>query len=303
MARKAKGARLLSDLHKIDGGEAELLRDADRDGGWMLCVGGVPQSYVDLTDPTYLDFEYMRLIGDVVDCMDADVNADPNAGQGAGQGAVPRALDAVHIGGAGCTLPRYIAATRPGSRQVVFEPDGELVRLVRERLPLRRVPGVKIRITDGRSGTAALADQVDDLVVMDAFAAASMPVELATREFALEAARVLRPGGVYLMNVADGFRLTFSRRVVATVRSVFRHVLLLGEPGVLRGRRFGNLIVAASRRPLPTGELTRRAAGGAFPARLMTGDELAGFCAGAAPLRDGEPVEAPVPPPQVFGRS
>ncbi|MFI0356905.1 spermidine synthase [Actinomadura sp. 9N407] len=286
MARKARGARLKPDRHTVGSGEAELLRDPDRDGGWVLCVGGVPQSYVDLNDPTYLDFEYMRLMGDVVDCL-----APP-----------AMALDAAHIGGAGCTLPRYIAATRPGSRQVVFEPDGQLVGLVRERLPVKNVPGLKIRITDGRSGTAALADGADDLLVMDAFAEASMPVELATREYTLEAARVLRPGGVYLMNVADGFRLAYARRVVATVRSVFRYALLLGEPGVLRGRRFGNLIIAASSEPLPVGELTRRAAAGAVRARLMAGDELGGFCAGAAPLRDGEDVEAPVPPPQVFGR-
>jgi spermidine synthase len=253
MARKARAARIGPDRHSVGSGEAELLRDADRDGGWVLCVGGVPQSYVDLHDPTYLDFEYIRLMGDVVDCL-----APPGV-----------ALDAAHIGGAGCTLPRYIAATRPGSRQVVFEPDGALVQLVRERLPVKNVPGLKIRVTDGRAGTAALADGADDLVVMDAFAEASMPVELATREFTLDAARVLRPGGVYLMNVADGFRLAYARRVAATVRSVFRYVLLLGEPGVLRGRRFGNLIIAASREPLPVGELTRRGAAGAVRAQVF----------------------------------
>ncbi|MEU8346962.1 fused MFS/spermidine synthase [Spirillospora sp. NPDC048832] len=273
--------------YRIAGGEAELLRDADRDGGWMLLVGGVPQSYVDLSDPTYLDFEYMRLIGDVVDCAAADGTA----------------LDAVHIGGAGCTLPRYIAATRPGSRQVVLEPDAELVQLVRERLPVKGVPGLRIRVTDGRAGVAALADDADDLVVMDAFAEASMPPELATREFVLDAARVLRPGGVYVVNVADGFRLPFARRVAATIRSVFRHTVLLGDPGVLRGRRFGNLIVAGSEAPLPVAELTRRAAGGAVRARVMDGGDLAAFCAGAAPLRDGEEIVAPVPPPQVFGSS
>ncbi|WP_395108199.1 spermidine synthase [Actinomadura sp. SCN-SB] len=287
MARKARGARVHSDVHAVDGGEAELLRDADREGGWVLCVGGVPQSYVDLSDPTYLDFEYMQMMGAVVDVREP-------AGV---------ALDAVHIGGGGLTLPRYIAATRPGSRQVVFEPDRELVRLVRERLPVRNVPGLRIRTTDGRSGMAALADEADDLVVMDAFVEGSMPVELATHESTLEVRRVLRPGGVYLMNVADGFRLGYTRRVVATVRSVFRHVLLLGEPGVLRGRRFGNLVVAASGEPLPVDELTRRGAAAAFPVRVMAGDVLGGFCGGAAPLRDGEDVQAPEPPPQVFGRS
>ncbi|SNS57447.1 spermidine synthase [Actinomadura mexicana] len=286
MARKGRhGPRPRT--YEIAGGEAELLRDADRDGGWMLLVDGVPQSYVNLSDPTYLDFEYMRLMGDVVDSL----------------GPAGEAFDAVHVGGAGCTLPRYIAATRPGSRQVVLEPDAELVQVVREQLPVKGVPGLRIRITDGRSGIAALADEADDLVVMDAFAGASMPPELATREFVLEAARVLRPGGVYLVNVADGFRLPFARRVTATVRSVFRHTLLMGDPGVLRGRRFGNLIVAASREPLPAAELTRRAAGGAVRARLLEGGDLAAFCAGAAPLRDGEEIVAPVPPPQVFGKS
>ncbi|RSN41726.1 MULTISPECIES: spermidine synthase [Actinomadura] len=285
MARKGRGPR--PETHTIAGGEAELLRDADRDGGWVLLVGGVPQSYVDLSDPTYLDFEYMQLMGAVVDAI-------APAGE---------PLDAVHVGGAGCTLPRYVAATRPRSRQVVLEPDGELVRLVRERLPVKNVPGLRIRITDGRSGIAALPDAADDLVVMDAFAEASMPPDLATREFVLDAARVLRPGGVYLANVADGFRLPFARRAAATIASVFGHTLLMGDPGVLRGRRFGNLIVAGSREPLPVAELTRRAAGGITRARLLAGGDLAAFCSGAAPLRDGEDVAVPVPPPQVFGKS
>ncbi|MBO2452673.1 fused MFS/spermidine synthase [Actinomadura barringtoniae] len=289
MARKGSrsGGGPRADRYEIAGGEAELLRDADRDGGWVLCVGGVPQSYVDLSDPTYLDFEYMRLMGDVVDCL----------------GLEGEAFDAVHIGGAACTLPRYIAATRPGSRQVVLEPDGPLVQMVREQLPVKGVPGLKIRIVDGRNGIAGIDDEADDLAVLDAFAEASMPVELATQEFTYDIARVLRPGGVYLINVADGFRLPFARRVAATVRSVFRHVIVLAEPAVLRGRRFGNLIVAASREPLPVAELTRRAAGGIVQARLLEGTDLTAFCSGARPLHDGEDVEAPVPPPQVFGRA
>ncbi|MFI6520688.1 spermidine synthase [Spirillospora sp. NPDC050679] len=287
MARKGRVSGREPERHRIAGGEAELLRDPDRDGGWVLCVGGVPQSYVDLSDPTHLDFEYMKLMGDVVDCL----------------GLAAEPFDAVHIGGAGCTLPRYVAATRPGSRQVVLEPDGELVQLVRERLPVKGVPGLKIRVTDGRAGLAAVPDAADDLVVLDAFAEAAIPADLVTAEFTAEVARVLRPGGVYLANIADGFRLPFARRYAATVRAVFRHALLLADPGVLRGRRFGNLIVAASRAPLPVAELNRRAAGGFARARLLEGDELTAFIAGGAPLRDGEDFATPAPPPQVFGKS
>src|SRR5438094_1038191 len=97
-------------------GTAELLADADWPGGWLLSVGGVAQSYVDLEDPTHLEFDYVRRIGDVIDCLE------------------PGPLVALHLGGAGCTLPRYVAATRPGSRQLVFDADGELIELVREHL-------------------------------------------------------------------------------------------------------------------------------------------------------------------------
>ncbi|MBW8486477.1 spermidine synthase [Actinomadura parmotrematis] len=288
MGRKdRRAARRAEDVHEIGSGEAELLRDPDREGGWVLCVGGVPQSYVNLADPTFLEFEYMRLLADVIDNL----------------GLEREPLDAVHIGGAGCTLPRYVAATRPGSRQVVLEPDAALVALVRERLPVKDVPGLRIRVTDGRAGIAALPDGADDLVVLDAFADARVPAELVTAEFTADVARVLRPGGVYLMNIADGFRLMWARRVAATVRSLFPHALLLADPGVLRGRRFGNLVVAASRAPLPVPELARLAAGGLARARLVEGGDLTDFIAGGAPIRDGQDVAAPVPPPQIFGRS
>ena len=80
----------------VDGGTAELLGDADRDGSWVLVVDGTPQSHVDLEDPTHLEFEYVRRMGHVLDLA---------AGEG-------RPVDAVHLGGGALTLPRYVAATR-----------------------------------------------------------------------------------------------------------------------------------------------------------------------------------------------
>ncbi|SEG89084.1 hypothetical protein SAMN04489712_12318 [Thermomonospora echinospora] len=286
MAERRAARRAVPSVYRSADGRVELRPDPEREHGWLLTVEGVPQSYVDLADPTYLGFEYMRLMGDVVDCL--------------GDGRAP--IDAVHVGGGACTLARYIAATRPGSRQLVLEPDAGLVRLVRERLPLRGVRGLRIRVVDGLAGVAALPDASDDLVVLDAFADAALPLELACLEFCGDVRRVLRPGGGYLVNMADGHRLEFARRMVATVREVFPHTLLLAEPGVLRGRRFGNLVLAASDTELPVAELTRRAAGGMVRARCMDTDALAGFCAGAAPLRRGEHVMVPVPPETAFGR-
>lgn len=257
--------------YPISTGTAELLQDADREHGWLLSVGGVPQSYVDLSDPGYLDFEYMRLMGDVVDCL----------------GDRREAIDAVHVGGAACTLPRYVAATRPGSRQVVFEPDAGLVRVVREQLALEEVPRLTVQITDGRTGVAELPDAAGDLVAVDAFSAGAMAIDLVTQEFTREVARVLRPGGVHLINVSDGSALALTRRVVATVRTAFPNMVLLGEPDVLLGQRLGNLIVAASSAPLPVAELTRLVTDGAVQAQCVHGGELAHFCAEATPLTDG----------------
>ncbi|GGL30898.1 spermidine synthase [Planomonospora parontospora] len=279
--REAQGP--MPGRYPVTFGEVDLLRDLDRPSGWVVSSGGVPQSYVDLDDPTYLDFEYVQLMALVIDLLDEGP------------------LDAVHVGGCACTLPRYVAATRPGSRQIVAEPDGGLVQLVRDQLRLKSVPRLKVRILDGRSATAGLADRSADLLVLDAFSGAMMPLDLATSEYMGEVARVLRPSGTLLVNIADGKGLAFARRVLATIGGTFRHVAMLAEPGVLRGRRFGNLIAAASPAALPLAGLTRRAAGGLTQARCLHGEELTRFVAGAPPLNDGDPVVVPVPPPAVFG--
>ena len=264
-------------------GTAELLADADLPGGWLLTVGGVAQSYVDLEDPTHLEFDYVRRIGDVIDCLETGP------------------LGVLHLGGAGCTLPRYVAATRPGSRQLVFDADAELIELVREQLDLRSVPQLRVRISDGRAGVATRRDHSADLLVADVFERASMPSGIATIEFTRDVARVLRPTGTYLLNIADGPGLVFTRRVAATVLTVFPHVVLLAEPAVLRGRRFGNVVLAAATQDLPLEAIKARAASAAFPARCVSGGDLKSFCGNAKPLTDEHPMTPPVPPWNVFG--
>ena len=271
--------------HPVRFGTAELLRDLDRANGWLLTVDGVAQSYVDLDDPTHLEFDYVRRIGDVIDCL-------PGPGT---------ALEVLHVGGGACTLPRYVAATRPRSRQLVLDADGELIELVREQLDLRSVPALRVRVSDGRAGVASRRDASADLVVLDAFQRAAMPGGLATIEFIRDVARVLRPDGSFLVNISDGPGLRFVRRAIATILAVFPHVLLLAEPAILRGRRFGNLVLAASANELPVQELNRRAASAVFPSRLVTSAGLRKLVGQAEPLTDAGPVAAPTPPEHAFG--
>lgn len=258
-------------------GRVELLADADRPGGWLLTVDRIRQSYVDLDDPTYLDFEYVQAFADVLDAMP------------------PGPLAVTHVGGGGCTLARYVAATRPGSPQIVLEPDTALTDVVRARLPLPRGHRIRIRPLDGRTGVAGLRDASADVLVLDAFHGGRVPPELTTREFVDDVARVLRPGGVFLANVADGPPVTYTRRLVATVRAVLPEVLVIADPSVVKGRRFGNVILAAARSGLPVAAVRRASAAAPFP-RTVTLD-LGG---GARPLTDADPMRSPQPPDEIW---
>ncbi|MDQ6848520.1 MAG: hypothetical protein M3070_00725, partial [Actinomycetota bacterium] len=127
-----------------------------------------------------------------------------------------------------------------------------------------------------------------------------VPAELTTAEFFADAARVLRADGVLLANLADGPPLQFARRVVAALESALPNVLIRADAAVLRGRRFGNLVLAASRTELPVGELYRIAAGATFPQRVVSGAALRGFVAGAVPLTDASAMRSPPPPDEIW---
>jgi spermidine synthase len=258
-------------------GAAELLADADRPGGWLLLIDRIRQSYVDLDDPSYLDFEYMQAFADVLSVLPPG----------------PRTV--THIGGGACAFARYVAATRPGSPQIVLEPDEPLIAFVRARLPLPRSARVRIRPVGGRAGIAQLRTGSADLVVLDAFHGGRVPAELTTVEFCADVARVLRPDGVLLANVADGGAGSYSRRLAATIRTVLPHLVVIADPAVLKGRRFGNLVLAACRHPLPVAQLRQATARAPFPRRV--GQR---YGAGATPLTDADPMRSPAPPDEMW---
>lgn len=258
-------------------------------GGYELVVAGTPQSHVDPDDPTHLHFEYVARMGAVIDRL--RMPGQP--------------LTAVHLGAGALTIPRYVEATRPGSRQQVIEIEPALVELVREHLPLPRGAAIRIRTADARAGLArlpaAIAGNVD-LLVSDVYSGAQTPAHLTTIEFYREAAALLAPDGVLLVNVADGAGLAFARRQVATVRAVLEHVIVLAEVQTLKGRRFGNLVIAASPAPLPTEWLPRLMAAGPHPAKVAQGSEVDDFARGARVATDADAVASPKPASSLFER-
>lgn len=252
-----------------------------RDGtGYLVQVGGTDQSYVDLDDPTRLEFDYVQRMAHVIDLL----------------GTAGAPMRFVHIGGAGLTLPRYVTATRPTSAQIVLEPAEHITELVRAELPLPRRSGIKVRPVDGAEGLAALRDGHADVIVLDAFDGAQVPAHLSTTEFFADIARVLDERGTLLVNLGDTASFVWSRRVLAGLRSALPQLMVSAEPATLKGRRFGNLLVVASRGEVPSANLRRRAAGSPFPYSVLGPAEVASRFAGGTPFTADDAEQSPAPP-------
>lgn len=263
-----------------------VMADLDIPGGFLVEVGGTPQSYIDTTDPANLVFEYVRRIGHVVDLLAAEGEE----------------ITAVHLGGGGFTLPRYIAHTRPGSRQQVIEISRELIDRVRAAAPLPKRESIRVRCGDAREAATILPSGLHaavDLLVLDVFSGARVPGKLTTAEFFASLRPLLAPGAVLAVNIADGAGQPFARAVAATLTEVFGPVSVMAEPAVLKGRRFGNLVLLAG--AVPEG-LARRLASDPFPATLLDGREGHRFASAARSLTDATAIDSPIPPRGAFGR-
>jgi spermidine synthase len=186
-------------------------------------------SYVDTSDPTFLEFAYMKAFAAALDSRPAGP------------------LSVLHVGGGGMTLPRYLLATRPESTNRVVEIDPGVVEIDRTRLALPDDPRLRVEVADGRTAVQRLDTDAYDVYVGDAFGGIAVPWHLTTRETFLDVDRVLRPDGLVVLNVIDHPPLDFARAELATVASVFEHVALMAGAGRLSG---GNLVIVASHAPI-----------------------------------------------------
>jgi spermidine synthase len=249
---------------------ATVETDPHNPNGRILLLNSAQHSYVDLVNPTHLEYGYTQWISAVADVMSPSGR-----------------LDAVHLGGGGFTIPRYLSATRPGTDNVVYEIDGRLVELGERKLDIRPGPGLRPVVGDARMLVGQRDSGSADLVVGDAFGDLVVPWHLATREMAAEIRRIVRPGGIYVQNVIDHPPARFVRSELATVASEFDHVALIAPPAAISGEQGANFIIVASPAPLPLDAVRARlTVVSREPVTMLSGAALDAFVDGALVLTD-----------------
>lgn len=256
---------------------------ADEHGGVTVMRDGHPQSHVDPEDPGHLVFEYIQHMAAAIDATFP--------------GSTP--IGVTHVGGAGLTLPRWVHETRPGSPQIVLEPDEALTTAVREHLPLPRGHRIRVRPQLGREGVAGLKDGSAHVVVVDAFDDGRVPHDLQTIEFFTDLRRVLRPDGILVMNSPDEPGWRHLTDVITGARDAFSpsaSLALIAMRDVLKGRRYGNATIVAASRPLDVDEIRRQVNRWPFPSGVLSGKELLRRTTSGTPLTDAEPRPSPAAP-------
>ena len=237
--------------------------DADRPGGRTLVLDDLRHSYVDLDDPTHLEFWYIRRLADVI-------------------ALAPRG-EVVFLGGGALTLPRQVRATSPHTQQLVFEIDDGLIDVVEAEFGYRPSASIEVRIDDARLGLAGVDTDSADVVIGDAFGSRSVPFHLATEEFTRDVRRVLRSTGTYAVNVIDSPGQRFLAAQAATLDRVFEYVAVVLGPQAAAGQH-GNSVLIASDEPIDVLALDQRRVDAGDGGEVVS--DLAGLIVDAPILTD-----------------
>jgi spermidine synthase len=211
---------------------ARVEADEDRPSGRSLWLDTLRHSYIDLEDPTHLEFRYAKIVGDVL-------------------AALPDGpLRTLYVGGGGFTFPGYISATRPGSTHLVLELDSSLVDIAERELGLVLGEDLLVEVGDARLRINQAPRGAFDFVLGDAFGGPSVPWHLTTEEFLTEVAARLTDAGLYVMNLIDYPPHGFARAELATVAAVFPHVLVIAPRPYLDAATGGNFVLVGSKVPI-----------------------------------------------------
>ena len=173
-------------------------------------------SEADLADLADLKYPYMRI-------YDALVNRK--------LGKNDKPVRLLLLGGGGYVFPNHLFRARPGSELVVVEIDPGVTRAAQEAFGLPKDAPIEIHHLDARNYIAdalrknrAAPGSVPpfDLIICDSVSDYSVPYQLATREFMGQVKQLLKPDGLYAMNLIDAYEVgAFMNAVAQTFAEVF----------------------------------------------------------------------------------
>lgn len=241
-------ARARSNVIAVEG-DLIVERDPHRPSARLLRQAEMDASYIDLADARHLEFDYLRWARLIL--------------------RVQAARRVLHIGGAACALARALLAEDPGSRHEVHELDEHVLEFAREHLGLRRQPGLRLRVGDGRTALARAREGSADAIVIDAFIGARVPRHLVTSEACARCARV---APLTVVNVVDTAGWRDARAIAAALGDAYAHLAALAP----RTRRGGNMVLFGCASEPRYEQLERLAAADASSARLVLSADLEG---------------------------
>ena len=252
-------------------GRVAVRTDPRRRSVRLLEIGGHLHGAIDLDDPQHLKLDYLARLGALLDAL---LPAGP--------------CRVLHLGGGAFALPRALAARRPELTQVVVERSRAIIELAERELDLRPTASLTVVHDDARAALRRCDDKSVDAVAGDAFVGGETPRHLTTVEFAADIARVLRARGVYVVNLIDAPPWPVLSAHAATMRTALPNLLAIAAPAVAQLRAYGNVLLAASRRPLHRPTLEWRLRDGLKPTGLVAGERLSALADQARPRHDAD---------------
>ena len=197
-----------------------------------MVLDNLIHSYVNLKDPTHIEYEYERIYADVLKWKFAQDTP----------------FKSLTIGGGGYTFPRFMEVTYPKAQIDVVEIDPQVTKVVYDHLGLPNDTRIVTYNTDGRWYVMNCKEKYD-LVFTDAYNDLSIPYHLTTKEFAAQIKSIMNPGAILMSNVIDNFQKgIFLPSFVRTLREVFgkENVYLISVSPHFRETRISTFIVLAS---------------------------------------------------------
>ena len=163
------------------------------------------------------------------------------------------------IGGGTFSLPEFITKLQPHNTFDAVEIDGQLASISAQYFGFHQPPNLHIIQADGRQFLNHNTHPYN-LIYLDAFSGGVPPFQLLTQQATERIRDSITPDGIVAINIVappNGQGTALAASIVATYKRVFKDVAVYPVQPELSSNRRQNLLILASRGPLPTSAFSK----------------------------------------------